>query len=129
MPIVAISMRDSDLNDLEVLQDLGGYPSRSEVVREAIQTLLSEYQKIESLQGDITVVITVMYSDRKSEGCSIVQHNYSHLLSALMHAHSRNGECVDVMVVKGNSDEIRTFLKELRNERRVTRLFVNVVGD
>ncbi|MCF2137404.1 MAG: CopG family ribbon-helix-helix protein [Candidatus Thorarchaeota archaeon] len=127
MTIVAVSMHDSDLEQLERLQKIGGFPSRSEVVRAAIQSLLSEYHVIETLEGDVTLIATILYSERKSEGCSRAQHKHGHLLSALMHAHSTTGDCMDIMVVKGSSDEIRTFLRELRNERCVTRVLVNVV--
>ncbi|MHA1247993.1 MAG: CopG family ribbon-helix-helix protein [Candidatus Thorarchaeota archaeon] len=129
VPIVAVSMPESDLEELERLQEMGGFASRSDVVRHALQSLLAEHRSLESLEGEVTAVITVMYSDKgKSSGCSKVQHEHGHLLSAVMHAHSNEGGCVDVMVAKGDSGEIRAFLRDLRMQRPVMRVFVNVIG-
>ncbi len=127
MPIIAVSMQESDLEKLEQLQQVGGFPSRSEVVRAAIHALISEYHALETLSGEVTTVVTILYSDRKSEGCSMAQHKYSHLIAALIHSHSNDGDCMDIMVVKGASDEVREFLRVIRGERCVNRILVNVV--
>jgi Arc/MetJ-type ribon-helix-helix transcriptional regulator len=77
MPIVAISMTDSDKEELENLLDQGKFANRSDVVRHALQTLLSEHRTIENVKGTITAVFTALYS-KKGQGQSIaaVQHEY-----------------------------------------------------
>ena len=52
MPIVAVSMTDSDLEELEFLLKEGEFSNRSDVVRHAVQALMSEHRDIESAKGE-----------------------------------------------------------------------------
>jgi metal-responsive CopG/Arc/MetJ family transcriptional regulator len=61
MPIVAISMSDSDLDELEILQNEGQFSNRSEVVRHAVHKLMSEHKSLEEAEGVITAVFTALY--------------------------------------------------------------------
>lgn len=129
MAIVAVSMSDSDLNELEKMQTSGGFSSRSEVVRHALQSLIAEQRTLEQASGDITAVLTVVYSEKgKNDQCDQVQHDYSQMITAVMHAHATDGGCVEVMLVKGGANDVRGFLKRLRAQKHVTRVQVNLVG-
>lgn len=129
MPVVAVSMTESDLQELERLKDSGGFSSRSEVVRHALQSLLAEHRSIENLKGDLTAIFTVLYSSKgKNTVCLDVQHEFNHLLTALMHAHSNDGTCVEVMLVKGPADDARSFLRQLRTQTQVLRVGVDLMG-
>ena len=129
LAIVAVSMPDSDLSELEKMQTDGGFSSRSEVVRHALQSFLAEQRTLELAAGDITAVFTVMYSDKgKNNQCDQVEHDYSRMITALMHAHATDGGCVEVMLVKGAANEMREFLKKLRTQGQVIRVQVNLVG-
>lgn len=129
MTIVAVSMPDSDLSELEKMQTDGGFSSRSEVVRHALQSLLTEQRTLELASGDITAVFTVVYSEKgKGDQCDQVQHDYRQMITAVMHAHATDGGCVEVMLVKGAASSVREFLKRLRTQRHVIRVQVNLVG-
>ncbi len=129
MPIVAVSMPDSDLESLELLRDEGGFSSRSEVVRYALRSLLSLHKALEDLEGAITAVVTVTYSgESKHSGAHDVQHRYAHLLSAVMHSHSHDGCCIDVLLLSGDAEDMREFVKAQRSQRQVLRVDVNIVG-
>ena len=85
MPIVAISMTDTDLEELEFLQDQGKFSNRSDVVRHAVQKLLSEHRTIENVKGTVTAVLTALYVKKgQGQGISAVQHEYGDVLTALM---------------------------------------------
>ncbi len=129
MAIVAVSMSDSELNELENMQTDGGFSSRSEVVRHALQSLIAEQRTLEQASGDITAVLTVVYSEKgKNDQCDQVQHDYSQMITAVMHAHATDGGCVEVMLVKGGASDVREFLKRLRAQKHVIRVQVNLVG-
>lgn len=129
MPIVAVSMPDYDLNELEKLQIAGGFSSRSEVVRHALQSLLAEQRTLELAAGEISAVFTVVYSEKgKNDQCDQVQHDYRRMITAVMHAHATDGGCVEVILVKGKATEVRRFLKRLRTQTQVIRVQVNLVG-
>jgi CopG family nickel-responsive transcriptional regulator len=129
MPIVAISMPDDDLVELERLQKEGGFSNRSEVVRHALQSLLAEHRSMEGYSGQITLVVTTMYaSSGKSTQCSKIQHMHNNLISSMMHAHSNDGACVEIMVVNGEANEAREFVQKMRALKHVVRVQVNLAG-
>lgn len=129
IPIVAISMPDDDFVELERLQKEGGFSNRSEVVRHALQSLLAEHRTMEGFTGRVTLVVTAMFAPGgKSNQCSKVQHMHNELISAIMHAHSSEGGCVEIMVVTGEADEARELIQKMRALKRVTRVQVSLAG-
>lgn len=129
MPIVAISMSDSDFKELEFLKKKGRFTSRSEVVRHSVQTLLSEHRAIEKVKGNVTAVFTALYAKKgRGQGISAVQHEYGDALTALIHDHTSEGNCVEVMVVTSDADQVRGFLKKLRAQKKVLKVDVSLMG-
>ncbi len=130
MPIVAVSMPESDLRELERLRERGGFSSRSEVVRRALQVLNAEHRRLDELAGQVTVIVAVTYSVKgRSATCDRVQHEHTRLLNAVIHSHTCDGACMDVMVATGESEEIRSFVNNLRTQRDVAQIFVNIVEE
>lgn len=129
MPIVAVSMKDEDLEELELLQTEGKFSNRSEVVRHAVKSLMSEHRNIELTQGQITAVITaIYYKEGKGHNISLVQHEYRKSIAATMHTHTTEGNCVEVMIVTTDAEKVRTFLKKLRSQKKVMRVDISLVG-
>ena len=129
MPIVAISMSDSDLDELELLQNQGRFSNRSEVVRHAVQRLLTEHRTLEQAEGAITAVFTALYHNRgQGNDVSAVQHEFREHLTATIHAHTRDGNCTEVMIVDADADIVRAFFKRLRSQKKVLKVDVNLVG-
>jgi CopG family nickel-responsive transcriptional regulator len=129
MPIVAISMSDSDLDELEILQNEGQFSNRSEVVRHAVHKLMSEHKSLEEAEGVITAVFTALYY-KKGHGhyISAVQHEYLNNITATVHAHTTDGNCTEVMIVEADASIVREFLKKLRSQKKVLRINVALVG-
>jgi CopG family nickel-responsive transcriptional regulator len=129
IPIVAISMPDEDLAKLERLQKEGGFSNRSEVVRHALQSLLAEHRSLEEYSGDVTLVVTMMMGPGGKGGqLNKIQHMHNNLISAMMHAHSRDGACVEIMVVNGKANEARKFVQKVRALKQVVRVQVSLAG-
>ena len=129
IPIVAISMPDEDLAKLERLQKEGGFSNRSEVVRHALQSLLEEHRSLEGYSGDVTLVVTTMIAPGgKGSQLSRIQHTHNSLISAMMHAHSMDGACVEIMVVNGEANEARQFVQKVRALKQVVRVQVSLAG-
>ncbi|MFW9793268.1 MAG: CopG family ribbon-helix-helix protein [Candidatus Thorarchaeota archaeon] len=129
MPIVAISMTDSDLEELEFLQKKGEFANRSDVVRHAVQSLLSNHRTIENVKGKVTAVFTALYAKKgHGQGITAVQHEYGDALTALIHDHTSDGNCVEVMVVTEDAKQVRAFLKKLRAQKKVLKVDVSLIG-
>jgi CopG family nickel-responsive transcriptional regulator len=122
-------MPDEDLAKLERLQKEGGFSNRSEVVRHALQSLLEEHRSLEGYSGDVTLVVTTMIAPGGKGGqLSGVQHTHNDLISAMMHAHSMDGACVEIMVVNGEANEARQFVQKVRALKQVIRVQVSLAG-
>jgi len=129
MPIVAVSMSDSDFEELEYLKDEGEFSNRSEVVRQAVQSLLSEHRSLERAEGTITAIITVLYYKKgKGSTISAVQHEFREHITATVHAHTTEGNCTEVIIIEADAELVRNFLKKLRSKRKVLRAFSTIVG-
>ncbi len=129
MPIIAVSMTDADLAELKFLQAKGKFSNRSEAVRHAVHTLISEHRSVELVQGSITAVITALYY-KKGPGhhISSVQHKYREFIAATIHAHTTEGNCTEVMILNADAGKVRDFLKELRSQKKVMKVDVSLVG-
>lgn len=129
MPIVAVSMTDSDLEVLELLLKEGEFSNRSDVVRHAVQSLLSHHRNIESAKGVITAIFTALYY-KKGQGHAIsaVQHEFRDHLTATVHSHTSDGSCIEVMIVTAKADTVRDFLKKLRAQKKVIKVEVSLIG-
>ncbi|TXT53944.1 MAG: putative nickel-responsive regulator [Candidatus Thorarchaeota archaeon] len=129
MPIVAVSMPESDLKELEFLREEGGFNSRSDVVRQAIQILLSRHQDLDKIKGHVTVIATAVY-DKKLKGfqSKSILDNYSSLVSTVIHTKAHSGESIEIMIVKGNADDVRAFVKDIKGDIHMTRLHMALIG-
>ncbi len=129
IPIVAVSMTDRDLEELEFLQKKGEFSNRSEVVRHALQSLISEHRKMELVKGLISAVITAVYY-KKGQGHNIssVQHEFREFIAATIHAHTTEGNCTEVMILTANAEIVRDFLKKLRSQKKVMKVDISLVG-
>jgi CopG family transcriptional regulator, nickel-responsive regulator len=129
MPIVAVSMTEADLEELEYLQIQGKFSNRSEVVRHAVQALMSKHRNIELAEGQISAVITAVYY-KKGQGHNIssVQHEYRKFIAATIHAHTSDGHCTEVMILTADANEVRGFLKKLRSQKKVMKVDIALVG-
>lgn len=130
MPVVAISMSDREKEELDILWREGGFANRSEVMRHALQSLLSEQRDLSSLQGPVTAIVTVRMLKKRGERaqCLNVQHEYSHLITSSLHSHSTEGDCFDVIILSGDASEVCMMIKKLRGSRDAQRIQVNVTG-
>jgi CopG family nickel-responsive transcriptional regulator len=128
VPIVAVSMPEKDLMALDKLQKSRGFSSRSDVIRRALRSFLEEYRNLETAEGWVTAVITILYGKKgKSAQCHQIQHEQSHLIEALLHAHSTKVECLDVMIVKGEAQEIQGLVRIFRAQRQIQQVTVNLL--
>ena len=129
MPIVAISMSDSDLEELEFLQKEGQFSNRSEVVRHAVQKLLSEHRSLEHVEGSVTAVFTALYyKTGQGHDISAVQHEFREHITATIHAHTTDDKCAEVMIMDADAEVVRSFFKKLRSQKKALRVEVNLIG-
>ncbi|MHA2426571.1 MAG: CopG family ribbon-helix-helix protein [Candidatus Hermodarchaeia archaeon] len=130
MPIISISLNKQDLQTLNRLQKAGGFANRSELLRQAIQTLATELQDLETISGKVSAVLTIVYG-KKGKGIesNFLLHRQAKLIDALLHSHTVNGECIEVIVVNGPADDVKELVKSLKGNRKIVSVKVAIIGE
>ena len=130
MPIISISLNKQDFQTLNQLQSTGSFANRSDLFRQAIQTLANEFQDLETLTGKVSAVLTIVYG-KKGKGIesNFLLHRQATLIDALLHSHTVNGECIEVIVVNGPADDVRELVKSLKGNRKIVTVKVAIIGE
>jgi CopG family nickel-responsive transcriptional regulator len=129
MPIVSMSLSDEDLRALNQLQAEGGFTNRSELLRRALRTLASEVQELDKLSGQTSAVLTIVYG-KKGKGIesNFLLHRQAQLIDALLHSHTVNGDCIEVIVVNGPANDVRKLIRKLKGNRKIQTIKVAIIG-
>jgi len=98
-----------------------GYTTRSEAIRDMIRDDLVE-QEWEAEDRETVGTITLVYNHHTREldhALTDLQHQSFHQIISALHVHLDAHNCLEVLVVKGKSREIRTIADRLIGTRGV----------
>jgi CopG family nickel-responsive transcriptional regulator len=113
------------LKDLDTITRREGYASRSEIIRKAIRTLISEDAWLTNQQDSTFIAtITILYEEDSSstERLSAVFHKYTELVKARTHSHLHSEYCLEVLVCQGAASEIKKLKEDLTVLRGIREL-------
>ena len=103
---ISMSLPKKLLNDFdEVLKDRG-YNSRSKGIRDAMK----------DMEGDRVGILAVIYDHHYTgvmEDLTDIQHQYRDFINANMHLHMTEKNCLEVIVVKGDAQKIRSLSEKI----------------
>jgi CopG family nickel-responsive transcriptional regulator len=108
-----------------------GYTDRSKALQTAIHSLIDDYSWKSNDATEGAGAIIMMYDnhiynqDKKS---TKVQHKYADVISASTHVHLENDNCLETIMVKGDTKKIRDLAKHLSENRGIKSLKVNFVS-
>ncbi len=107
---------DSDLLErFDSLCSERDYPNRSEAIRDLIRSALVA-RRWESEEGAGAGTLTLIYDHHKSDLAKklmSIQHDAHHLIVATLHVHLDHHNCLEVLVLKGSGEEIRSLAERL----------------
>jgi CopG family nickel-responsive transcriptional regulator len=98
-----------------------GYASRSEAIRDLIRDYLAE-QAWKAGRGPAVGTVTLVYDHHVpdlQEKLTDVQHKHAGVVVSTLHVHLDRHRCLEVLVVRGKADEIRTLADRLIGARGV----------
>jgi CopG family nickel-responsive transcriptional regulator len=115
--------------DAMVLQK--GYSNRSLALSDMIRAQLVEHNQ--TLGGEIAGTITLLFDHHKPSLQRIltdVQHDHTDLIVSTLHVHLDHDNCLEVLVVRGDSGRIRALCDALVGAKGVKhgRLTVTATG-
>ena len=85
-----------------------GYANRSEAIRDLIRDHLIQ-KKVSSGEGEIVGVVTLVYDHRThrlGDTLADMQHKADVAINASLHIHLDENNCLEVIVIRGESQEV-----------------------
>ncbi len=116
-----VSMEKNLLAGFDELISRKGYTNRSEALRDLVRDhLVEEEWKVEKKEmiGTITIVYN-HHSRGLSDTLTDLQHQSLNLIISTMHVHLDEDNCLEVLVVKGMVDKIKSVADKLISTRGV----------
>ena len=96
------------------------YRNRSEAIRDLIREELvkKEWQKNKYVAGTITLVYDHHIRELVNK-LTEIQHSFHDLVISTQHIHLDHCNCLETIVVKGNSSQVKKLADRLKSERGV----------
>ncbi|HUV04041.1 MAG TPA: nickel-responsive transcriptional regulator NikR, partial [Armatimonadota bacterium] len=98
-----------------------GYSNRSEAIRDIMRDYLVEGEW-ESGQGEVVGTVTIVYDHHVRELSNVLtnlQHGFHDAILCTTHVHLDEHNCLEVVVVKGTSEQVRAIADRLISTRGV----------
>lgn len=126
---LSLSIEKPLYNQLERLVRQGDYANRSEYVRGMIRDKLvsEEWQG----EGEALATITMVYDHharKLSEKLIELQHDHHSNVLAATHVHLDSHMCAEMIMVRGEPDEIRHLADHMRQQKGVFHLALNMTS-
>ncbi len=128
MSIISLSLPTELLEELDATLGEDRSATRSEVIRHALRTYISEYSKLDQLKGNVIATITVLYEKtEKNDELFQLQHEFEDMVTAYLHSHLTENECLEVMVVKGPSKRLKKLIDGLKANKPVRQIKFSIM--
>jgi len=127
---ISMTLPSDLLADFDEVVEGWDYDSRSEAMRDALRSLLTEYRVETALSGTQRGSVVVQYDHHAgdvSQRMVELQHDFEGLVIAVQHVHLTHHLCMETLAVDGTGEEIRELANRLRSLRGVRQVQVAVV--
>ncbi|MDR1732428.1 MAG: nickel-responsive transcriptional regulator NikR [Synergistaceae bacterium] len=108
-----------------------GKENRSDVIRQLIRGYLAEDRWREE-NGQVYGTVTLIYdhhASQLSKDLTAVQHDYGEVVICSTHVHITHDTCLECIVLRGVSSQIRTFLDALGKIRGLKSVDTIITSD
>ena len=117
---LSVSIKNSLLKDFDSFIKRKKYPTRSKAVEDIIREELKRDSLIKGKKG--TGAIVIVYDHHKRELVSRltdIQHDFHGMVICNQHIHLDHHNCMEVIVVKGNHDQMQALTNKLKAAKGV----------
>lgn len=126
-----ISLDESLATQFDQLIAERGYNNRSEAVRDLIRGAIEADRQRGAPTGYCVANLSYVYNHHErelAERLNGLQHEHHDLTVASMHAHLDHENCLESVVLRGETAAVRRFAESLMAERGVRHGTVNVIA-
>jgi CopG family nickel-responsive transcriptional regulator len=128
MNIISLSIPKTLLDKVDEYIQQQGFANRSEVIRQALRSYMSESKRLEELQGRITVIITLIYRREARIGqITDLQHSYSDAVLTFLHTHVEADSCIEIIVARGDAQVMRSLIQALKSNKQISEVKVTIL--
>jgi CopG family nickel-responsive transcriptional regulator len=128
LSIISLSLPTELLEELDSILGKDHNATRSEVIRQAVRRYISDYNELDKIEGNVIATITVLYEKaEKNEELFYLQHEFSDMITAYLHSHLTEDECLEVLVVKGSSKRLKSLIDGLKANKPVRQIGFSVM--
>jgi CopG family transcriptional regulator, nickel-responsive regulator len=127
--IISLSLPNELLEELDTILGEDRNANRSEIVRQAVRMYLTQYNELGKIKGNVIATITVLY-EKAEENKELfrIQHEFDDMITAYLHSHLSETSCLEVMVVKGSSERLRSLIDGLKANKPVKQIKVSIMS-
>lgn len=126
-----ISLDESLARQFDALIAARAYVNRSEAVRDLIRAAIEQDRQREAPTGQCVANLSYVYNHHErelSERLTALQHAHHDLTVAALHTHLDHDHCLESVILKGATAEVRQFADALVAERGVRHGKLNVIA-
>jgi CopG family nickel-responsive transcriptional regulator len=131
MERITISLDEELAREFDRLIERRGYSNRSEAVRDLLRHHLEQARQGSDAGKHCVAALSYVYNHHErelAERLTALQHGHHDLTVATMHAHLDHDNCLESVILKGPTAEVRGFADALVAERGVRHGSLNVVS-
>ncbi|MCU4800004.1 transcriptional regulator, CopG family [Halomicrobium zhouii] len=117
MGVVSISMPDELEHRIDEFAEDHGYTGRSEIVREAVRNLMSEFEDKRLEDRELMAIVTVLFDYETTaveEKMMHLRHDHEDLVASNFHSHVGDRYCMELFVLEGQLEDISSFVGRVR---------------
>lgn len=121
MQRVTISLDEALADAFDTLAAERGYGSRSEAVRDLVRRAIAE-RRAETPDGDCVANLSFVYNHHVralAQRLTEIGHDRHDLVVATSHVHLDHDHCLESMILRGRTRDVRAFADLIRAERGV----------
>lgn len=116
-----VSIEEKLLKEFDRLIKENNYMNRSEAIRDLIREKLVR-EEWDSKEREAAGAIIIVYDHHKRElvqNLISIQHDYQKIIIASQHIHFDHNNCMEMIAVRGNIEELKQLESRLKSEKGV----------
>ncbi|MBD3398016.1 ribbon-helix-helix protein, CopG family [Candidatus Micrarchaeota archaeon] len=126
MEIISVSMDKDQLEELNKIQQKLGFRSRSRLFRATIDSMLNEYNMLESRRGHTDAVFTVTHASHGTDSLGRLLEEFEDVITTEVHQH-HNNICLRVLISCGDAKRIKELFSHLKRNKGMRSVQVSVL--
>lgn len=125
-----ISLDENLAKEFDKLIAARGYGNRSEAVRDILRSELEQYRQASYQAPHCIANLSYVYNHHErelAERLTSLQHDHHDLCVSTMHAHLDHDNCIESVILRGRTSEVKRFADAISAERGVRHGNLNLV--